>query len=35
MKEKIHPPYQEVLFVDSSNGYKFRLKCISEVKNKN
>jgi large subunit ribosomal protein L31 len=23
MKEKIHPPYQEVLFVDSSNGYKF------------
>ncbi|NGX49850.1 MAG: 50S ribosomal protein L31 type B [Candidatus Anoxychlamydiales bacterium] len=23
MKEKIHPPYQEILFVDSSNGYKF------------
>lgn len=23
MKEKIHPPYQEVLFVDSSTGAKF------------
>jgi large subunit ribosomal protein L31 len=23
MKKKIHPPYQEVLFVDSSTGYKF------------
>jgi large subunit ribosomal protein L31 len=23
MKKEIHPPYQEVLFVDSSNGYKF------------
>lgn len=23
MKKDIHPPYQEVLFVDSSNGYKF------------
>ncbi len=23
MKEKIHPPYQEVLFVDSSTGTKF------------
>jgi large subunit ribosomal protein L31 len=23
MKEDIHPPYQEVLFVDSSTGYKF------------
>ena len=23
MKEEIHPKYQEVLFVDSSTGYKF------------
>jgi large subunit ribosomal protein L31 len=23
MKDKIHPPYQDVLFVDSSSGYKF------------
>jgi large subunit ribosomal protein L31 len=23
MKDKIHPPYQDILFVDSSNGYKF------------
>ena len=23
MKENLHPKYQEVLFVDSSNGYKF------------
>ena len=23
MKEKIHPKYQKVLFVDSSTGYKF------------
>ncbi len=23
MKKKIHPPYQDILFVDSSNGYKF------------
>jgi large subunit ribosomal protein L31 len=23
MKEDIHPPYREVLFVDSSNGVKF------------
>ncbi len=23
MKEKIHPPYQDILFVDSSTGYKF------------
>jgi large subunit ribosomal protein L31 len=23
MKEKIHPPYQDVLFVDSSTGVKF------------
>jgi large subunit ribosomal protein L31 len=23
MKKKTHPPYQEVLFIDSSNGYKF------------
>ena len=23
MKDKIHPPYQKVLFVDSSNDYKF------------
>ena len=23
MKEDTHPPYQEILFVDSSNGYKF------------
>lgn len=23
MKENTHPPYQEILFVDSSNGYKF------------
>jgi len=23
MKEKIHPPYQDVLFVDSSTGKKF------------
>lgn len=23
MKNEIHPPYQDVLFVDSSTGYKF------------
>ncbi len=23
MKKKIHPPYQKVLFVDSSTGFKF------------
>lgn len=23
MKDDIHPPYQDVLFVDSSTGYKF------------
>src|SRR6476469_4353393 len=23
MKKNIHPPYQEVLFVDNSTGYKF------------
>jgi large subunit ribosomal protein L31 len=23
MKDDIHPPYQEVLFVDNSTGYKF------------
>lgn len=23
MKKEIHPPYQDVLFVDSSTGYKF------------
>lgn len=23
MKEKTHPPYQDILFVDSSNGHKF------------
>lgn len=23
MKKKGHPPYQEVLFVDTANGYKF------------
>lgn len=23
MKKDIHPPYQDILFVDSSNGFKF------------
>lgn len=23
MKKEIHPPYQDILFVDSSTGYKF------------
>ncbi|MCB1181154.1 MAG: type B 50S ribosomal protein L31 [Chlamydiia bacterium] len=30
MKKDIHPPYQQVLFVDSSNGVKFL--CGSSVK---
>ena len=32
MKENIHPAYQEILFVDSSNGYKF--VCGSTLKPK-
>ena len=32
MKEKIHPPYQDVLFVDSSTGHKF--VCGSTMKPK-
>lgn len=30
MKENIHPPYREVLFVDSSTGFKF--VCGSSLK---
>ena len=32
MKENIHPAYQEILFVDSSNGYEF--VCGSTLKPK-
>jgi large subunit ribosomal protein L31 len=32
MKEKTHPDYQEILFVDSSNGHKF--VCGSTLKPK-
>ncbi len=34
MKEKIHPPYQEVLFVDSSTGTKFLIGTTLQSKDK-
>jgi large subunit ribosomal protein L31 len=34
MKKEIHPPYQEVLFVDSSNGFKFVCGCTLQPKEK-
>lgn len=34
MKEKIHPPYQEVLFVDSSTGHKFVIGSTVQPKEK-
>jgi large subunit ribosomal protein L31 len=34
MKEKIHPPYQEVLFVDSSTGTKFLVGSTLQPKEK-
>ena len=34
MKEKIHPPYQEVLFVDSSTGTKFLIGSTIQPKEK-
>jgi large subunit ribosomal protein L31 len=34
MKEKIHPPYQEVLFVDSSTGTKFLIGSALQPKEK-
>lgn len=34
MKEKIHPPYQEVLFVDSSTGTKFLIGSTLQAKEK-
>ncbi len=34
MKEKIHPPYQEVLFVDSSTGAKFLIGSTLQPKEK-
>jgi large subunit ribosomal protein L31 len=34
MKEKIHPPYQEVLFVDSSTGTKFLIGSTLQPKEK-
>jgi large subunit ribosomal protein L31 len=34
MKEKIHPPYQEVLFVDSSTGTKFLIGSTIQTKEK-
>lgn len=34
MKEKIHPPYQEVLFVDSSTGHKFLIGSTVQPKEK-
>lgn len=34
MKEKKHPPYQEVLFVDSSTGTKFLIGSTLQAKDK-
>ena len=34
MKEKIHPPYQEVLFVDSSTGAQFLVGSTLQPKEK-
>ncbi len=34
MKEKIHPPYQEVLFIDSSTGTKFLIGSTLQPKEK-
>ena len=34
MKEKIHPPYQEILFVDSSTGTKFLIGSTLQPKEK-
>lgn len=34
MKEKIHPPYQEVLFVDSSTGTQFLVGSTLQPKEK-
>lgn len=34
MKEKIHPPYQEVLFVDSSTGAKYLIASTLQPKEK-
>lgn len=34
MKEKTHPPYQEVLFVDSSTGATFLIGTTLQVKEK-
>jgi large subunit ribosomal protein L31 len=34
MKEKIHPPYQEVLFVDSSTGTQFLIGSSLQPKEK-
>ena len=34
MKEKIHPPYQEVLFVDSSTGARFIIASTLQPKEK-
>lgn len=34
MKKKIHPPYQEVLFVDSSTGARFIIASTLQLKEK-
>jgi large subunit ribosomal protein L31 len=34
MKKNIHPPYQEVLFVDSSTGFQFVTKTTHQPKEK-
>ena len=34
MKEKIHPPYQKVLFVDSSTGAQFLIGSTLQAKEK-
>lgn len=34
MKEKIHPPYQEVLFIDSSTGTQFLIGSTLQPKEK-
>jgi large subunit ribosomal protein L31 len=34
MKEKIHPPYQEVLFIDSATGTKFLIGSTLQPKEK-
>lgn len=34
MRHKIHPPYQEVLFVDSSTGVKFLIRSTLQPKEK-